>query len=322
MEKGIRILAVDDEESIRNVLEMVLSGDGHDVTTASSAEEALKHFMKEPYPLVISDVRMEGMSGLHLLQEIKKSYPDTQVIIITSYASLETAVQALRAGAYDFIVKPFEDIDLISAATSRALDKIRLIEENKKLVDELRQKNVQLERSNIILSELSIRDGLTGLFNHRYFHEFLHNECLRCNRHGRVFSVIFLDVDNFKKYNDTHGHPAGDKLLIKLGTIINGRLRKTDILARYGGEEFVIILPETFRDGALLVAENIRKAISEHPFEGRESQPLGIVSVSIGVASFPEDEKEANTLLHIADQALYKAKHTGKNRVCIYKAEE
>lgn len=322
MENGIRILAVDDEESVRNVLEMVLSGDGHAVTAASSAEEALEHFIKEPYPLVITDVRMEGMSGLHLLQEIKKTHPDTQVIIITSYASLETAIQALRAGAYDFIVKPFEDIDLISAAASRALDKIRLIEENKKLVEELRQKNEQLERSNIVLSELSIRDGLTGLFNHRYFHEFLHNECLRCSRHGRVFSVIFMDVDNFKKYNDTHGHPAGDKLLICLGKIISSKVRKTDIVARYGGEEFVIVLPETFRDGALLAAENIRKAIAEYPFEGRETQPLGIVSVSIGVASFPEDGKEAKTLIRMADQALYEAKHTGKNRICVFKAEE
>lgn len=322
MENGIRILAVDDEESIRNVLEMVLSGDGHDVTVASSAEEALKHFTKEPYPLVITDVRMEGLSGLHLLQEIKKSHPDTQVIIITCYASLETAIQAIRAGAYDFIVKPFEDIDLISAAASRALDKIRLIEENKKLVEELRQKNDQLERSNIILSELSIRDGLTGLYNHRYFHEFLHNECLRCCRHERGFSVIFMDVDNFKKYNDTHGHPAGDKLLISLGKIVSSGLRKTDVVARYGGEEFVVILPETLRDGALLAAENIRKAIAEYPFEGRETQPLGIVSVSIGVASCPEDGKEAKTLIHLADQALYEAKHTGKNRTCVFKAEE
>lgn len=322
MENGIRILAVDDEESIRNVMQMVLSGDGHDVTVASSAEEALELFTREPYPLVFTDVRMEGMSGLHLLQEIKKGHPDTQVIIMTSYASLETAVQALRSGAYDFIVKPFEDIDLISAAASRALDKIRLIDENKRLVEELKKKNEELEKSNLTLSELSIRDGLTGLFNHRYFHEYINNECLRSSRHGRVFSVIFMDVDNFKIYNDTHGHPAGDRLLINLGKMINSRLRKTDILARYGGEEFVIVLPETFRDGALLVAENVRKTIAEYPFEGREKQPLGIVSVSIGVASFPEDGKEANPLLHLADQALYRAKHTGKNRVCVYKTEE
>src|SRR3990172_8445039 len=122
-----KILAVDDEESIRNVLSMVLSGDGHDVTTAASAEEALQFFMQEPYPLVITDVRMEGMSGLQLLQEVKRHNPDSQVIIITSYASFESAIQALRAGAYDYIVKPFEDIDLISAAANRAVDKIRLI---------------------------------------------------------------------------------------------------------------------------------------------------------------------------------------------------
>lgn len=314
MEKSTRVLAVDDEESIRNVLSMVLSSDGHEVTTASSAEEALQFFMQKPYPLVITDVRMEGMSGLQLLQEVKRINADCQVIIITSYASFESAIQALRAGAYDYIVKPFEDIDLISAAASRAVDKIRLIEENKLLVEELKRKNEELERSNMTLSELSIRDGLTGLFNHRYLQEFLHNECLRSQRHGRCFSLIFIDVDNFKKYNDTHGHPAGDKLLIALSRLIEDRLRKTDIIARYGGEEFVIILPETFKDGGVTVAENIRKAISGHPFVGRETQPLGSVTASLGVSAFPEDSKDGKTLLQLADQALYTAKNAGRNR--------
>ncbi|HHM06200.1 MAG TPA: diguanylate cyclase [Gammaproteobacteria bacterium] len=312
----MRILVVDDEESLREVLSEVLTDDGYPVTTAATAEEALAAFGADPYPVVISDIRMPGMDGITLLERIKAMQEETQVIIITSHASLDSAVTALRAGAYDYLIKPFEDLNLISAVVARAADKVRLVVENRVLVEKLKRYNQELEAVNQVLRELAIRDGLTGLYNHRYFQERLAVEVARSHRGGHQFSLVFLDVDYFKTYNDTHGHPTGDELLRGVSEMLQRWLRKSDLAARYGGEEFVILLPETDKAGARELAERIRREIAEHPFAGRESQPSGRVTVSMGVASYPEDGRDAREILKRADEVLYQAKHGGRDRVC------
>ncbi len=312
---SLPILVVDDEESLREVLHEVLTDDGYPVTTAASAEEALTFFTQSHYVLVITDIRMPGMSGIDLLNKIKEINPETQVVIMTSHASLDTALNALRAGAYDYLIKPFEDLELISAVVNRATEKIRLVIENKQLVEKLKSYNNELENVNQVLRELAIRDGLTGLYNHRYFQETLTMEVARARRHQRPFSLIFIDVDYFKKYNDTHGHPLGDQLLHKLGELLRERLRTSDIAARYGGEEFVLLLPETGKEGATILAESIREEVENHPFAGRETQPGGKLTASIGVSTFKEDGDDASSVLHQADQALYKAKKSGRNQV-------
>ncbi len=314
-EQEVAILVVDDEESLREVLYEVLSEDGYQVATAASAEEALTLFAQNHYALIITDIRMPGLSGIDLLKQVKEKNQDTQIIIMTSHASLDTALTALRAGAYDYLIKPFEDLELISALVRRATEKIRLVSENKTLVVKLQTYNEELESVNRILRELAIRDGLTGLYNHRYFQEALAMEVARAQRHNRPFSLIFIDVDYFKKYNDTHGHPMGDQLLRNLSDMLNSRLRQSDMAARYGGEEFILLLPETGKDGAAIVAESVRSQIENYPFDGRETQPGGKVTVSVGVSTFQEDGSDAPSVLHQADQALYKAKHAGRNQV-------
>jgi diguanylate cyclase (GGDEF)-like protein len=205
---------------------------------------------------------------------------------------------------------------MISVVAGRALEKISLIAENRELLERLHKKNEEMEEANKALEEMAIRDGLTGLFNHRYFQETLTVELLRSRRHGRAFSLILIDVDNFKQYNDTHGHPEGDRLLSILAQLMGKNLRRSDVVARYGGEEFVIILPETSRRQALGVAEGIRKNISEYAFHGMKEQPGGRVTVSLGVAAFPRDGTDGSTLIKRADQALYRAKKSGRNTVC------
>jgi diguanylate cyclase (GGDEF)-like protein len=315
MRSGFRILVVDDEESLRSMLSEVLTDDGYEVTSAENGEQALEIFRKSPFPVVITDILMPGVNGIDLLQEIKKSFPDTQVIIMTSHASLETAINALRSGAYDYLVKPFEDLELISAVVNRAVEKIGLIEKNNELIEKLEKKNRDLERVNDILKEMAIRDGLTGLYNHRYFHEALSMELLRSQRHDHIFSLLFMDLDKFKQYNDSHGHPEGDNLLRTFVQIVKSHLRGSDVIARYGGEEFVIILPETRKDLAVKVAESIRGEVADYPFLGRETQPFGMVTVSIGISTFPEDGSDASSLLRCADRALYGAKQRGRNLV-------
>ena len=314
--KPVRILVADDDESLRSVLKQVLSMDGYEVNLTASGEEAFAAFKKEPFPLIITDIRMGKMSGIQLLQEVKRLRPDTQVIIITSNATLDTAITAIQAGAYDYLTKPFDDIALISSVARRAVEKIRLIEENKSLLEKLKRKNEELEFVNLTLKELTIRDGLTGLYNHRHFQETLAVEILRSKRHAKTFSLVFLDVDFFKQYNDTHGHLHGDAVLVALSKLLIAGLRKTDVAVRYGGEEFVLLLPETSKENAFALAGTIREKIAAHPFPGRETQPQGKVTVSMGIAAFPEDGSDSSTLLHRADEALYQAKNGGRNRVC------
>ncbi len=314
MTAGLRILVVDDEKSLRDLLTQVLSEAGYEVTAVESGEKALEAFRERPYPLVITDIRMAGMSGIELLQEIKRIHDPTQVVIMTSQASLDTAVQALRYGAYDYLMKPFDSLEIITALVDRAVEKIRLIEENRRLLEDLQHKNRELERINQIIKELAVRDGLTGLYNHRYFQEALGLEMARSHRHQRAFSLIFLDVDFFKLYNDTHGHVEGDRLLKTLAEILTDRLRFTDIVARYGGEEFVILLPETSKENARRLAESLLQCVAEYPFPGRETQPLGKVTVSMGLATFPDDGVEGAALVEHADAALYQAKRNGRNR--------
>jgi diguanylate cyclase (GGDEF)-like protein len=172
--------------------------------------------------------------------------------------------------------------------------------------------------------DLAVVDGLTGLYNHRFLQDRLRAEIARASRHGHPVSLLFCDIDDFKLYNDRFGHAAGDALLAEIGRILRNTgsytdaliaFRESDVTARYGGEEFVVILPETPAEGAVVKAERLREAVERTPFAQSETQPLGSVTLSIGVAEFPHDAADKNGLLQAADRALYRAKQLGKNRV-------
>lgn len=161
----------------------------------------------------------------------------------------------------------------------------------------------------------SITDGLTGLYNKGFFIDTLQAELDKALRYKRELSIFMLDIDNFKHYNDTNGHPEGDELLKELSVLLKKVVRSIDLPCRYGGEEFVVILPETTKKGAAIIAERLLESIREHYFPYQESQPLGFMSVSIGLASYPSDGTEMKPLVKKMDEALYKAKHEGKDRL-------
>jgi len=164
-----------------------------------------------------------------------------------------------------------------------------------------------------VYKNLTITDGLTNLYNRRYFDDSLSKEMARSTRHDNSLSLIMLDVDNFKNYNDTYGHPEGDEVLKDIGSIIKSSIRKIDVPCRYGGEEFAVILPETTKDNAVILAERIRERLVEKRFFPQGNRVN--VSASFGVAQYI-DEKSSKEFIQRADEQLYQAKEKGKNKIC------
>jgi diguanylate cyclase (GGDEF)-like protein len=272
----------------------------------------LEFYLQRHFPLVITDVDMPGMSGIELVKTLKRINNNTEIVVMNSYASLDTALAAMRAGAYDYLLKPFRDIEVICNTAHRALEKVKLKKQNQNLIEALKQHNKALESANARLRQLAIHDGLTGLYNHRYLQERLMAELDRANRYPEPFSILFVDVDYFKIYNDSNGHLKGDQLLKRLTALFLHSFRKTDVVARYGGDEFVIILPETTNRQAQRLAYNLKQRVKNYSFASCESMPGERITVSIGWATYPEDCTEASELLHRADQLLYVDK---KNRI-------
>ncbi len=181
--------------------------------------------------------------------------------------------------------------------------------------EESQVNNNQQEHANQDGNDFPIRDELTDLYNRRYFQEFLETELTRSRRYYRSFSLCFIEVDYMKQYNDAHGNNEGDDLLCFLGNLLKTNIRASDLTCRYGEDEFVLVLPETSKKGAKTVAEKMRKKVEVYPFDGRDSQPNGSVTVSIGVTCFPDDAFEGNELIDNGNKALDKAKSDGGNQV-------
>ncbi|MBI3593150.1 MAG: diguanylate cyclase [Nitrospirae bacterium] len=195
-----------------------------------------------------------------------------------------------------------------------------IAEEYNRMAQTVIDREQKLKNAKDLMERLSITDaitGLTGLFNYRYFFETLGNEIERARRYKTDLSLLMLDIDHFKHYNDMHGHPRGNDALKRVACMLGDNIRRIDIPCRYGGEEFAVILPSVDKKGALIAAEKIRSSIESHPFPFRESQPKGIFTVSIGVATYPDDAKGVEELIKKADDALYRAKSTGRNRVSV-----
>ncbi len=298
----LNVLVVDDEEVVREMLKDVLSEAGYNVWTACNGLEALEKMRETDFHIVITDIRMPGMDGVEVTRKFKLANSDTTVIAITGYASVDSAIKILKEGAYDYITKPF-NIDEIKIVVGRAA-------ERQKLLKEAREKEMY--------KQLAILDGLTQIYNRRYFDENLPREIERAKRYGHPLSLLMIDIDHFKNFNDTEGHLAGDWALKKTAQIIAGSIRASDLVFRYGGEEFVVILPETDKMGAIVVAKRIRVNVSLAKFLDSKIMPTKYITVSIGISAFPEDAQNSKDLIERADKCLYVAKDLGRDRICFF----
>ena len=304
-----KILVVDDVPLNVELLRTYLNTAGYLVFEAGDGEQAMQMVAQKKPDLLLLDIMMPKMNGFEVCKQLK-SDPKTRfipIVMVTALQSIEDKVQGIEAGADDFITKPFNKMELL--ARVRSLLRIKF------LYDELVKKIYQLDQAKKRLQQLAITDGLTGLYNYRFFKEQLLHEMDRAARHNLSLSLIMMDIDNFKIYNDTNGHPAGDEVIRRISKLIQNNIRKIDIAARYGGEEFAIILPEASPESARIVTEKIRRLVEEEPIPFEDKQPNKKLTISLGLATYPMDAKDGKQLVSKADQRLYKAKKSGRNRV-------
>lgn len=337
------IVCVDDEEGVLRVLRAQLGARfGHEcqIATARSGDEAVALFDElsregEQIALVIADQIMPGMKGVELLEIVDRRLPTTTKILLTGQAGLDAVIDAInRAHLNHYIGKPWDETALL-LAVENLLRQYRLVNENQHLIASLQAKNQallemnreleakiherthELAEANTRLAQLAVTDGLTGLYNHRHFHERLTLEVERSQRSGLPLSLLMLDVDHFKQFNDTFGHPAGDEVLRQLARVLADTRRANDVVARYGGEEFAVIFPGENSTAALAAMEVAREEISSRVLKRRSTnEDLGAITISTGIAEFKTGDTPAG-LLERADGALYASKRSGRNRTSL-----
>ena len=303
------ILVADDDKNILDLIQTSLKDKNLLIEWAGDGEEALNRIASLTPDLLILDIMMPKLDGIEVAKRMKADvrYRFIPIIMLTVKDRIEDKIQGLEAGADGYITKPFDLEELYA--------RMRVMLRIKRLQDELREKNDQLENLNKGLRDLAITDGLTRLYNNFYFKDQLSREIDRARRYMQPVSFVMVDIDHFKQYNDTHGHPQGDMVLRRVAEALKGNFRQSDIVTRYGGEEFAVILPQTEKVQALIAAQKVWQAILEYPFPHGDTQPLGRVTVSMGLAAFPDESKDETELIAKADARLYVAKKEGRNQV-------
>jgi diguanylate cyclase (GGDEF)-like protein len=301
------ILLVEDNKTQAGVIREFLEKNGYEVFWVEDGMSAFKAARTRKVDLVLLDLILPDIDGNEVCRWLKldQNTRSIPIIMLTAKDSVSDKVTSLEAGADDYLPKPFDENELNARIYVRLRTKIQ--------EDELKQKNRQLEDMLTRVETLAIMDSLTGLYNRRRCEVILESEFKRAARYQSPLSCLMIDIDHFKKVNDSYGHQGGDTVLREIAQIIQMTIREVDTPGRWGGEEFVVVSPNTTKDKAILAATRILKAVTQHTFSGVKG---GKITVSIGVAGTPDpsiDNKDK--LVHAADLAMYEAKKKGRNRV-------
>jgi diguanylate cyclase (GGDEF)-like protein len=302
-----RILIADDDPTSRLVLAAALEKAGYEVRTANNGFEATEAATREHPDLILLDMMMPGRDGLEVCR-ILKAQEDTAaipILFVTAISDRDQLLKAFTAGGCDYVTKPFRSEEVLVRVSAH----VELRRQNR----QLENLTEQLTSANIKLAELSRIDPLTNLLNRRTWEEAVEQEHERFVRHGSPYSIVMIDVDYFKGFNDTHGHLAGDKCLRRMAECIVSACRRVDRVGRYGGEEFVVLAPETLAEPAAKLAERIRQSVWTLGVPHSANMGTGRVTVSLGVAACASGSWE--NVLKEADDALYVAKRAGRNMV-------
>jgi diguanylate cyclase (GGDEF)-like protein len=314
-ESQTMILIVDDNEDNIEVLRARLESWGYLTQSAYNGTDAIKCVEAGAPDLMLLDVMMPEISGIEVARIIKSntSLPFIPIIMQTALDSTESKVEGLEAGADDYITKPIDFAEL--KARVRSMLRIKALQET------LEEREKELLEVNERLRYMSQTDGLTGLDNRRHLNERIEEMFAHAKRLGEPFSLVMCDLDKFKSVNDTYGHQAGDEVLKQLAAILRDEAREIDRVGRYGGEEFMLLLPGAELADAMSFAERVRNRIEGHTF----TFPGGTLTrtASFGVAAWPHDQiDECDDLVRAADDALYVAKETGRNKVVGFDSDE
>lgn len=305
-EKHARILIVEDDPNSSSVYAQFLCDEGYSVDVSSSVEEVRGRLERQRYDIILLDIRLPGGSGLEVLKYAGGSYEKTEVIVITGYASVENAIEALNMGAFAYLRKPV-NIEELKIFISRALELKRLTKENLNLLERFK--------------ELSLKDPHTELYNYRYLGERLKKELSRARRYGLPLSVVKVDIDNFKSVNDVYGHVFGDLLLKEFSDIFSDLVRTTDVVIRYGGEEFVVLLTDTDKDGAVMMARRMLDALNRYTFDPEGKRVRLTVSVSVWSLRTEDYSSTVSGVMDAVGKAMLKAKESGGSRLEVYDEE-
>ena len=314
----ISVFLVDDQPMIGEAVRRALAEEDVDYHYCQDPTDAVKMATELQPTIILQDLVMPEIDGLTMVKFYRANPVLSQVpiIVLSTKEEPEIKSRAFEYGANDYIVKLPDKMELVARIRYHSQAYI-----NQKQRDEAYQALVKSQRelaeANAILQKLSSLDGLTGISNRRRFDEALKAEWQRAMRHSTSLSLIMLDIDFFKLYNDSYGHQGGDDCLVQVARILDETAhRETDLVARYGGEEFAAILPETGSNGAHEVAEAMRANIENANIPHKSSKVADNVTISVGVASWvPARDSKPEDIIELADKALYKAKEGGRNQV-------
>jgi two-component system cell cycle response regulator len=293
----------EDRETYQRLITRVSPDEAYRFTSADTVAAALELCRHTVFDCVLLDYLLPDGDGLGLLAGLVRENEPllVPVIILTGHGDETVAVRAMKSGAQDYLSKRRLSSESLHRAMHNAMEKVALLR--------------KIEDQRAELTRLATVDELTGLYNRRFFLKRLGDEIDRAVRYESSLALLLLDIDHFKRVNDTHGHVVGDAVLASLAGVIRSTFRRTDVAARYGGEEFCALLPQTDRTGAEQVAERLRLAFAVQPIELQGGGWLS-VTCSIGLAVLGGDGHDGQTLLKVADARLYRAKDAGRNRLC------
>lgn len=319
--RSIMVLLVDDQpligEAVRRALHEEPEIDFHYCSNAQSALDVAR----EVQPTVIlQDLVMPAVSGLDLVREYRSDprTRDIPIIVLSTKEEATVKSEAFRLGANDYLVKLPDRIELIARIRYHSAAYLSQIQRDE-AYRALRKSQQELMEMNLELQRLTNVDGLTGLSNRRYFDEYLETEWRQALRNAEPLSLLLIDIDHFKQYNDTYGHLAGDEVLKAVGQVLRQTFRRPrDLAVRMGGEEFVVVLPQTPSEDVLGLAEKAARAVEALNIEHRASSAADHVTISVGAATgLPDRDHQPLDLVEAADKAMYEAKQSGRNRAAM-----
>lgn len=299
------VLMVEDNKNDLRLLRAHFYGQSYQMKYVRTGEEALSFCLKHKTDLLILDVILPGINGFDVCRQLKNNDATRkiQILMVTSLNDLESRIKGIEFGADDFLIKPIHKDEFIV--------RVRALLRKKSYLDMLSKKY----ESDLYAA---ITDKLTGLYNREYLNHFMDHEIKRCDRQNQTMGLVMLDIDDFKTVNDTYEHLMGDRILEKFGTLIKNQIRDIDVAARYGGEKFAVVLPYVNQAQAEGIADRIRNTVSAFDFFNQQKGPALKMTISLGIALYPEHAKTVAGLVEKADKTLYCAKKDGKNLVRKY----